>query len=113
MTSKWIRVGGAAVIALLVIASLSSAFAQPRTVLGWQLEHALGYFIATLIICLAWPRPLKVAGAMIVLHMILEGLQALNPDRHPNLFAVVYGTAGVLAAAILAEFLIRVRHRKA
>jgi VanZ family protein len=113
MTSKWIRVGGAAVIALLVIASLSSAFAQPRTVLGWQLEHALGYFIATLIICLAWPRPLKVAGTMIVLHMILEGLQALNPDRHPNLFAVVYGTAGVLAAAILAEFLIRVRHRKA
>lgn len=113
MTSKWMRLGGAAVIALLVIASLSSAFAQPRTVLGWQLEHALGYFIATLIICLAWPRPLKVAGAMIVLHMILEGLQALNPDRHPNLFAVVYGTAGVLAAAILAEFLIRVRHRKA
>ena len=82
-------------------------------VLGWQLEHALGYFIATLIVCLAWPRPLKVAGAMIGLHVVLEGLQALNPDRHPNLFAVVYGTAGVLAAALLAEFLIRVRHRKA
>ena len=84
MTSKWIRVGGAAVIALLVIASLSSAFAQPRTVLGWQLEHALGYFIATLIVCLAWPRPLKVAGAMIVLHVVLEGLQALTPGSAPQ-----------------------------
>jgi VanZ family protein len=113
MTSKWIRVGGAAVIALLVIASLSSAFAQPRTVLGWQLEHVLGYFIATLIVCLAWPRPLKVAGAMIVLHVVLEGLQAFTPDRQPNVFAVLYGTAGVLTAALLAEFLIRVRHRQA
>ncbi len=113
MTSRWSRVCGAAVIALLVIASLSSTFAQPRTVLGWQLEHALGYFIATLIICLAWPRPLKVAGAMVVLHVVLEGLQAFTPDRQPNVFAVVYGTAGVLTAALLAEFLIRVRHRKA
>ena len=113
MTSKWIRLGGVAVIALLVIGSLSSTFAQPRTALGWQLEHALGYFVSTLLVCLAWPRPLKVAGAMVVLHVVLEGLQALNPDRHPNLFAVVYGTAGVLAAALLAEFLIRARHRKA
>jgi VanZ family protein len=113
MTSKWIRVCGAVVIVLLVVASLSSAAAQPRTVLGWELEHALGYFVSTLLVCLAWPRPLKVAGAMVVLHMVLEGLQAFTPDRHPNVFAVVYGTAGVLAAALLAEFLIRVRHRKA
>jgi VanZ family protein len=113
MTSKWMRVCCAAVIALLVLGSLSSTFAQPRTVLGWELEHALGYFVATSIVCLAWPRPLKVAGAMIVLHVVLEALQALTPDRHPNLLAVVYGTAGVLTAALLAEFLIRIRHRKA
>src|SRR5262245_61423940 len=113
MTSRWSRVCGDAGMAFFVLETLIRYFSPFRTALSWRLKHALGYFIATLIICLAWPRPLKVAGAMVVLHVVLEGLQAFTPDRQPNLFAVVYGTAGVLAAALLAEFLIRVRHRKA
>ena len=112
MTSRWIRLGGAAVLALLVIASLSSAAAQPRTILGWQLEHFLGYFAAASIVCIAWPRPFLVAGAMVVLAGVLEALQAFTPDREPNAMAVVWGAGGILTAALLIEILIRTRQRK-
>jgi VanZ family protein len=109
--STWMRLCGVAAIALLVIFSLIGAAAQPRTVLGWQIEHFLGYFAATLLLCLAWPRPLMVAAAMVVLAGVLEGLQAFTPDREPNFVAVVFGAGGVLTAALLAELWIRTRQR--
>ena len=107
----WIRLGGAAAIALLVFSSLSGMMAQPRTILGWQLEHFIGYFVATLIVCAAWPRPLTVAGLLVALAGVLEALQYFTPDRHPNVMAVVWSAGGTVLASALAEFLIRARNR--
>ena len=42
-------------MALLVLAHLGPANWQPRTGLGWQIEHFLGYFVVTSIVCLGWP----------------------------------------------------------
>jgi VanZ family protein len=109
---RWLRIGGVAAIALLVIASLSDLAAQPRTVLGWQLEHFLGYFLATLVVCSAWPRQLLVGAAIMVLAFLLEGLQAFTPDRTPNLLAALIGAGGALVAILLAELFIRVRRRR-
>ena len=106
---RWIC--GVAVIASLVIGSLSGAAAQPRTVLGWEMEHFLGYFAATLIVCRVWPRPLLVAGGLVVLSALLEVLQALTPDRHTNLAAALIGAGGTVVAALLAELFIRERGR--
>jgi VanZ family protein len=110
--SRWIRIGGGIAIGLLVYASLSGAAAQPRTVLGWELEHFIGYFLVTLIVCFVWPRPLVVAAALVVASFLLEGLQALTPDRDPNLIAPLCGAGGVVAAALLAELFIRARRRR-
>jgi hypothetical protein len=44
---------------------------------------------------------------------LLEGLQALTPDRVPNLEAALYGAGGTLAAALLAALFTRVRKRGA
>jgi VanZ family protein len=110
--SRWIRIGGVIAIGLLMYASLSGAAAQPRTVLGWELEHFIGYFLVTLIVCFAWPRPWVVAAALVVVAGLLEGLQALTPDRHPNLIAALCGAGGVVAAALLAELFIRARRRR-
>ena len=110
--SRWIRLCGVATIGLLVFASLSGEAAQPRSVLGWQLEHFLGYFLVTLIVCFAWPRPLLVAAALIVGSFLLEALQALTPDRNPNFIAALCGSAGVLVAALLAELFIRAQKRR-
>ena len=102
----------AAAVASLVIASLSGAMAQPRTILGWQLEHFLGFGIATFIVCAALSRPWAVAGAMVVLAGLLEVLQFLTPDRSPNIIAVLWSAAGALAGALLAEVFIRLRNRR-
>ena len=61
--------------------------------------------------CLAWPRPLMVGGALVVFAVVLEGLQAFMPDRSSYFVAALYSAAGVLTAALLAEFFIRVRRR--
>src|SRR5687767_7745864 len=99
--SPWIRLCGVAAIGLLVFASLSGEAAQPRTVLGWQLEHFLGYFLATLVVCSAWPRRLLVGAVIMVLAFLLEGLQAFTPDRTPNLLAALIGAGGALVAILL------------
>jgi len=102
---------GAAIV-LVVITALGPADWQPRTSLGWEIDHVLGYFAITLLVCFAWPRPVIVGGTLIVFATLLEWLQGFTPDRTPNLMAAVYGAGGVLAAALLAELVIRVRRRR-
>jgi VanZ family protein len=92
---------------LLVIAALGPAKWAPRTELGWQFDHFIGYFGITLFFCLAWPRPFVIGGAFMAIAALLEALQALTPDRTAYLPAVMYGAAGALAAALVAELFIR------
>ena len=41
-----------------------------------------------------------------IIAALLEGLQAFTPDRTAYLPAAIYGAAGALAAAIVADFFI-------
>jgi hypothetical protein len=59
--------------------------------------------------CLAWPRPFVVGGILVGFACLLEALQAIPADRSPNVFAALYSSSGVLAAALLAELFIRGR----
>ena len=46
-------------MALLVVASLIPAKWQLlRTGLDWRSDHFFGFFVATSVVCFAWPRPL-------------------------------------------------------
>src|SRR5215510_16552898 len=92
-----------AAMALLVFAHLSPAKWKPRTGLGGPIDHFLAYFAVTSIVCLAWPRPLVVGAALIAVSALL---QSFTPDRTPSFLAAFSGAAGVLAAALLAEFLL-------
>ena len=96
-----------AIMVLLVIGALGPAEWTPRTALGWQIDHFLGYFAITLLVCFAWPRPLLVGGVLVVAAFLLEGLQAFTPDRSANLVAALCSAGGVLAAALVAELFIR------
>jgi hypothetical protein len=98
-----------AAMALLVFAHLGPANWQPRTGLGWQLDHFLAYFAVTSIVCLAWPRPFVVGAALMAASALLEALQGLTPDRHPDFLAALFGAGGALAAALLAELFMRAR----
>jgi VanZ family protein len=97
------------IMVLLVIAALGPAKWAPRTELGWQFDHFIGYFGITLFVCLAWPRPLVVGGVIMAVAVLLESLQALTPDRSANLEAALCGAGGALAAALVAELFIRTR----
>jgi VanZ family protein len=101
------KVCSLAIMVLLVIGALGPANWTPRTALGWQIDHFLGYFAITLLVCFAWLRPLAVAGVLMAAAFVLEGLQAFTPDRTANLEAAFCGAGGVLAAALVAEMVIR------
>jgi VanZ family protein len=112
MSAKSIRIGGAAVLALLLLlAALGPATWQVRTGLGWQFDHVIGYFGFAVMFSLAWRRPLVVGGILMASAMLLEALQALTPDRHCDLEAALYGVAGALAGAVFAELCGRVLSR--
>jgi VanZ family protein len=94
---------------LIAIFALGPANWQPRTGLGWEADHFLGYFAITSVFCFAWPRPFVVGIALMAISALLEGLQAFTPDRTANLEAALCGAGGALAAALLAELFTRVR----
>lgn len=102
-----------AVMVLLVIAALGPADWAPRSGLGWQIDHFVGYFVITSIVCVAWGRPFVVGGVLMLVAALLEALQALTPDRSANLLAACCGAGGALAAAIFAALVIRLRRRRA
>ena len=102
------KVCSGVIIALLVIAALGPAKWAPRTSFGWQVDHIVGYFVITLFICFAWPRPFVVGGIIMAVAALLETLQAFTPDRSANLEAALCGAGGALAAALVAELFIRV-----
>ena len=91
------------IVVLLVIAALGPAKWAPRTQLGWQFDHFIGYFGITLFFCVAWPRAFVVGAAFAAVAALLEGLQAFTPDRSAYLPAILYGAAGALVAALVAE----------
>jgi VanZ family protein len=101
------KVCSGAIMILLVIAALGPAKWAPRTELGWQFDHFIGYFGITLFLCVAWPRPFVVGGIVMAVAALLEGLQALTPDRSANLEAALWGAGGVLAAALVAALFMR------
>ena len=99
------------IVVLLVIAALGPEKWAPRTHLGWQFDHFIGYFGITMFVCIAWPRPFVVGAAFAAVAALLEGLQAFTPDRSAYLPAIFYGAAGALAAALVGELVIRVWRR--
>jgi VanZ family protein len=112
MTIKlMLKICSVAALAVLTFVALGPATWQPRSGLGWEIDHFVGYFAFTLIFCLAWPRPLVVGGALLAYAVLLEGLQAFMPDRSSYYMAAVYSACGVLTAALLAELFIRARRR--
>ena len=100
---RWIGLCGAVALAAIVLAALLPTQWVPRTGLGWQVEHFLVYFGATLILCAAWPRPFVVAGSLIMFSALLEALQGATPDRVPDLTATLRGAGGALSAALLVK----------
>ena len=110
---RWIRLCSVGVLAAIIFASLMlpAKWEQLRTG-HWAVEHFLGYFAATSIVCLGWRRPFVVAGVLTAVAALLEALQGLTPDHTPNLLSALSGAGGVLTGALFAKFMVRERNRR-
>jgi VanZ family protein len=109
--TRIIRICSVVAMVLIVFAALGPGKLAPRTGLGWQMDHFLGYLGLTLMVCLAWPRALVVGGVLTVFAVLLEGLQGFTPDRMPDIHAALYSAAGVLSAALPADVFMRAPRR--
>jgi hypothetical protein len=105
--SKLAWIIGTAALAVITVITLGPAqWVVLRTGVGWLLDHFLGYFCLTVLICSVYRRPILVAIALMVLAGLLEALQGLTIDRKPDLLSALSGAGGVLTAALLVWALI-------
>jgi VanZ family protein len=111
MMNRMMKVFSVTVLIVVAFVALGPASWQPRSGLGFELDHFVGYFALTIMFCFAWPRPLVVGGALTVIAILLEGLQALMPDRSSYYMAIVYSAAGALTAALVSGVFLRARSR--
>jgi hypothetical protein len=111
-SSRWVALAGAVLIVAIAVDSLVPVAWQIRTGLHWLIEHFLAYFVVTLVLCLAWPRPFIVAGALMVVAGATEALQGMTADRVPDLPTAFCGAAGALTGALLADLCMGARRER-
>jgi VanZ family protein len=88
------RVCSMGIMVLFVIMALGPGKWVPRTGFGFKMDHFLGYFALTSIVCVAWPRPFIVGVALMASGALLEGLEVFTPDRTADLVAALWGMGG-------------------
>jgi VanZ family protein len=111
--SGWLAIAGAVLLVVIALVALIPEGWQVRTGLHWLAEHFLAFFSVTLVFCLAWRRPMRVAAAMLPLALAIETLQALTPDRTADPATALMAAAGVATAALFADLVITLRGRGA
>src|SRR5262245_24384105 len=102
----WV-IGAVALAAITVITLAPEQWVVVRTGVSWLLDHFVGYFCLTILVCSLYRRPFVVAVALTLLAGLLEALQGLTIDRTPDLLSALSGGGGVLTAALLAWVLTR------
>ena len=101
-----IKIFSVLALAMLTFVALGPARWQPRSGIGFELDHFAGYFAFTILFCIAWPRPLLVGALLTVFAVVLEILQGFMPDRSSYYVAAIYSACGVISAAVLAQLFI-------
>ena len=103
--AKWLAIGllGAAII----FATLGPADWQVRLGLHWLIEHALVFFALTVLVCLAYRRPLSVAAVLVPVAVGLEAAQGLTEDRTADAATALVAAAAVALAALLMDLAMR------
>jgi hypothetical protein len=105
--ARWLAVAGAAaMLAVIAFAALMPAGWQIHTGLHWLVEHFLAYLVATAIFCLAWPRPMAVAGVLLPFAVVMEAMQVQTPDRVAEPVTALFAAARVAVAALVADMII-------
>ena len=93
-------------------AALGPADWQIRLGLHWLVEHFLALFAATVLACVAYPKPMRVAAVLLPIAVGLEVAQGLTPDRTPDIATALMAAAAVALAALLTDAFLAWRKRR-
>ena len=108
--SKLVWIIGALALAAITVTTLAPAqYVMLRTGVHWLVDHFVGYFCLTVLVCSVYRRPVLVAIALMGLAGLLEALQGLTVDRTPDFLSAISGASGVLTASVLAWIVIRLQ----
>ena len=104
MRSLWLGLGWLGVVAALVL-SLGPAAPQGPVEHADKLVHLAGY--ATLMfwwaqLYTAFPQRVRLAAALVLLGIAIEGLQGMTPTREPDAWDVLANTTGIVLGGWLA-----------
>lgn len=109
---RWIVFLLALMCAGIVYAALGPADWQVRLGLHWLVEHFLVFFSLTVLACIAYPRPMRVAAVLLPFAVGVELAQGLTPDRTPDIATALAAAAAVSLAALLADGVLAWRNRR-
>ena len=98
MRSLWLGVGWLGVVAALVL-SLGPTAPQGPVEHADKLVHLAGY--ATLMfwwaqLYITFPQRVRLAAALVLLGIVIEGLQGFTPTRQPDVWDAVANTSGIM-----------------
>ena len=111
LKQKWLWLLLVLLAAAIVYGTLAPEAWQIRLGLHWLVEHFLAYFALTGVVCLIWPRPMRVAAVLLPIAVALEAAQALTTDRTPDPATALIAAAAVALAALLADLVLALRAR--
>ena len=77
---RWLWLLLALLGAGVAYAALGPADWQIRLGLHWLVEHFLVFFAATVLACVVYPKPMRVAAVLLPIAVGLEVAQGLTPD---------------------------------
>jgi hypothetical protein len=109
--SRWFAVAGVVLLFGISYAALFPVGWQFRTGLHWLIEHFLIFFTVTVLFCLAWPKPMRVAAVMLPFAIVIETAQGLTDDRTAEPATALMAAAGVASAALLTDLVIACRKK--
>ena len=104
---RWLWLAVSVLGAGIAFATFGPEDWQVRFGFHWLIEHALVFFAVTVLTCLAYPRPMRVAAVLVPVAVGLEAAQGLTPDRTADVATALVAAAAVALAALLMDLAMR------
>ena len=112
-TTRALRIFAWLLLAALVFVTLAPIGFRPHTSLPPQYERAIGLTVVAFVWVLAYPRRAAlIAGLLVVLNVLLEATQLIDPTRHGRLIDLWVKVLGVAVGATAAWLLAKWRSRQ-
>ncbi|MEX6509232.1 hypothetical protein [Jiella sp. M17.18] len=96
-----VYIGIVIIVAALCYCSLVPGWLRPQSKLSGNLEHALAYFVAAVVIVITIKDPFQALFLLFILAALLETGQKWIPGRTAAFSHFLYSCSGIIAGGIV------------